>query len=82
MEFSIYNEQNLLEYINYNYIDYTITLDYNTNEDSISYVNVDPEKDLIKEGFDQGNYTVIYNFLRNSNIFFFWFSLLYKRNFF
>ena len=24
-----------------------------------------PEKDLVKEGFDQGNYTVIYNFLRN-----------------
>ena len=65
VEFSVYNEQNLLEYINYNYIDYTITLDYSTNEDSISSVNVDPEKDLVKEGFDQGNYTVIYNFLRN-----------------
>ena len=42
VEFSVYNEQNLLEYINYNYIDYTITLDYSTNEDDISSVNVDP----------------------------------------
>ena len=65
VEFSNYNEQNLLEYINYNYIDYTVTLDYNTNTDSISTVNVDPQKDLIKNGYSQGNYTVVYNFLRN-----------------
>jgi len=65
VEFSIYNEQKLLQYINYNYIDYTITLDYNTEKNAYSSVNVNPEKDLIKEGYDQGNYTVIYNFLRN-----------------
>tara|TARA_R110001592_G_scaffold103445_1_gene291475 strand:+ start:9344 stop:13492 length:4149 start_codon:yes stop_codon:yes gene_type:complete len=65
VEFSIYNEQNLLEYISYDYIDYSVTLDYNTNTDSISTVNVDPQKDLIKNGYSQGNYTVVYNFLRN-----------------
>ena len=43
IEFSVYNEQNLLEGINYNYTDYTVTLDYNTKENSISSVNVDPE---------------------------------------
>ncbi len=65
VEFSIYNEQNLLQYINYNYIDYTVTLDYNTNKNAISSVNVNPEQDLINEGYEQGIYTVIYNFLRN-----------------
>ena len=65
VEFSIYNEQNLFEFINYNYIDYTVTLDYNTKKDAISTVNVDPEKDLIKNGYEQGNYTVVYNFIRN-----------------
>ena len=65
VEFSIYNEQNLLEYINYNYVDYSVTLDYNTNKNEISTVNVDPQEDLIKNGYSQGNYTVVYNFLRN-----------------
>ena len=65
VEFSIYNERNLLEYISYDYIDYSVTLDYNTNTDSISTVNIDPQKDLIKNGYSQGNYTVVYNFLRN-----------------
>ena len=65
VEFSIYNEQNLLEYINPNYTDYTVTLDYNTQENAVSSVNVDPEGDLVGQGYDQGNYTVIYNFFRN-----------------
>ena len=65
VEFSIYNEQNLLQYINYNYTNYTVTLDYNTKKNAISSVNVNPEEDLVREGYDQGNYTVIYNFLRN-----------------
>ncbi len=65
VEFSIYNEQNLLQYINYNYTDYTVTLDYNTKKNAISSVNVDPEKGLINEGYEQGNYNVVYNFLRN-----------------
>ena len=65
VEFSIYNEQNLLEYINYNYVDYSVTLDYNTNKNEISTVDVDPQEDLIKNGYSQGNYTVVYNFLRN-----------------
>ena len=65
VEFSIYNEQNVLQYINYNYTDYTVTLDYNTKENAISSVNVNPEKGLVNEGYEQGNYNVIYNFLRN-----------------
>jgi hypothetical protein len=65
VEFSIYDDNNLLQYIDYDYIDYTVTLDYNTQKNSISSVNVNPEEGLIKEGYEQGSYTVIYNFLRN-----------------
>ena len=64
IEFSIYNENNILEYINYSYKDFTITLDYNTKKNSVSTINVNPEEDLIKEGYSQGTYTAIYNFLR------------------
>ena len=65
VEFSIYNEQGLLEYINSNYKDYSVTLDYNNQNNSVSTVTVDPEKDVLKEGYEQGNYTVYYNFIRN-----------------
>ncbi len=64
-EFSIYDEQGVLLYIDNNYIDYNVTLNYNSNNNSVSTVTVDPEKDLIKQGYEQGNYTVYYNFLRN-----------------
>jgi hypothetical protein len=65
VEFSIYNEQGLLETINYDYKDYTVTLDYNTNQNSVSTVTVNPEGDVIKKGYTQGNYSVVYNFFRN-----------------
>jgi len=65
VEFSIYNENNILEYINYDYRDYTVTLDYNTRNGSVSTVNVDVEKDVLKAGYDQGNYSITYNFFRN-----------------
>lgn len=65
VEFSIYNEQGLLEYINPNYKGYIVTLNYSSQNNSVSTVTVDPEVDLIKEGYEQGNYTVYYNFLRD-----------------
>ena len=65
VEFSIYNEQGVLEYIDYNYIDYQVTLNYNSQNSSVSTVTVDPEKDLIREGYEQGSYTTYYNFVRN-----------------
>ena len=57
VEFSIYNEQNIIEYINYNYDGYSIT--------QVGSVSIDPPQDLIKQGFTQGNYTTVYNFVRN-----------------
>lgn len=65
VEFSIYNEQGILEFINNNYTQYQVTLNYNSTDSSVSTVTVDPEKDLIRNGYEQGNYTVYYNFLRN-----------------
>ena len=65
VEFSIYNEQGILEYIENNYTDYKVTLNYNSTNNSVSTVTVNPEEDLIKQGYEQGNYTVYYNFLRN-----------------
>jgi hypothetical protein len=65
VEFSIYNEQNLLEYISYNYKDYSIIHDYNAGESIVSTINIDPEKDVLKAGFEYGNYTAVYNFLRD-----------------
>jgi hypothetical protein len=65
VEFVIYNEQGLLESINYDYKDYTVTLDYNTQQNSVSTVNVNPETDVVKAGYEQGNYNVVYNFFRN-----------------
>ena len=64
-EFSIYDKQGTLLYINNNYVDYNITLNYNSTNNSVSTVTVNPEEDLIKQGYEQGNYTVYYNFLRN-----------------
>jgi hypothetical protein len=57
VEFSVYNEQNIIEYINYNYDEYSIT--------QVGSISIDPSQDLIKQGFTQGNYTTVYNFIRN-----------------
>jgi len=65
VEFSIYDEQGNLKYIDPNYTSYQVTLNYNNNNNSVSTVSVNPEQDLEKEGYDQGKYTVYYNFLRN-----------------
>ena len=65
IEFSIYNEQNLLEYIDYNYTDYSVVLSSTTDKNTFSTIEIDPKKGLKKEGYTQGNYVVNYNFLRN-----------------
>ena len=57
VEFSIYNEQNIIEYINYNFDGYSVT--------QVGSVSIDPATDLVNQGFDQGNYTAVYNFIRN-----------------
>ena len=65
VEFSIYDEQGLLRHFNPTYTSYRVILNYNNVTNSVSTVTVDPEEDLKKEGYDQGRYTVYYNFLRD-----------------
>ena len=64
VEFAVYNEQGILEYINYNYTNYAISSGYNSNTGIASELNIDPGQDLIQEGFEQGTYNIVYNFLR------------------
>jgi len=65
VELSIYDEQGLLRHFNPQYTNYRVILNYNNVTNSVSTVTVDPEEDLKREGYDQGNYTVYYNFLRD-----------------
>ncbi len=65
VEFTIYNEQGLLDNIEYNYKDYSILAGFNSATGVVSSVDLDPGKDLIKEGYTQGFYQVVYNFLRD-----------------
>jgi len=65
VEFSIYNEQGLLDNIEYNYKDYNIPPEFNPLTGILSSLNLDPGVDLIKGGYTQGFYQIIYNFLRD-----------------
>jgi hypothetical protein len=65
VEFSIYNEQGLLDNINYTYEHYSILSGYNPSTGIVSTIDLDPGVDLIREGYTQGFYQVIYNFLRD-----------------
>ncbi len=64
VEFSIYNEQGLLEYIDYNFEGYSVTLSSTTDKNVFSTVGFNPEGDLLGEGYDQGIYTTNYNLLK------------------
>ena len=65
VEFSIYNEQGLLDVIEYDYKAYSIPPGFNPATGVVSNIDVDPGSDLIREGYTQGFYQVIYNFLRD-----------------
>ena len=65
VEFSIYNEQGLLDVIEYDYKAYSIPSGFNPATGVVSNIDVDPGSDLIREGYTQGFYQVIYNFLRD-----------------
>ena len=65
VEFSVYNEQGLLETINYNFKDYSVLSGFNPKTGVANSIEVDPGLDLVNEGFSQGFYQVVYNFLRD-----------------
>jgi len=64
IELFIYdNNQNIL-FENYNFLEYTILDNGQSagNNNSISQIEIDPEKILIDNGFDQGEYITYFNF--------------------
>ena len=67
IEFFVYdNNQNLLS-SNLNFTQYTVQNDGQSagDEDNISEIILDPEKALIDNGFDQGEYITYFNFLNH-----------------
>jgi hypothetical protein len=66
IEFNIYDLNNNLLYIDYNYNSYKVIGDgFSAQSNNISSIIIDPEQDLINIGFDQGSYNVYYSFLVN-----------------
>ena len=65
VEFLIFNEEGLLETINYNFKNFTTPPGFNPTNGVLSSIEVDPGRDLVDEGFSQGFYQVVYNFLRD-----------------
>ena len=64
IEYNIYDLNNNLLQIAYNYNSYTILNDGQSALNSnINQINIDPQKDLDDLGFNQGAYNVYYNIL-------------------
>jgi len=64
IEYFVYDlNQNLLS-TEYNFVDYKVLNDgQSAGTGVLSQIEIDPEKDLINLGYDQGEYNVYYNFL-------------------
>jgi hypothetical protein len=65
IEFFIYDNNKNLIIPNYNFTDYTVLNNGQSagNNNSLSQIEIDPEKALIDYGFTQGEYTTYFNFL-------------------
>jgi hypothetical protein len=64
IDYYISTPNNSFSTINYNYSRYSFPTDGVTSN-NISNIQIDPETDLINQGFNSGEYIVSYNFLRN-----------------
>ena len=62
IEFFIYDLNKNLISSNLNYTNYRVE---QVNPDDTTNIIIDPEIDIIEEGFEQGNYVAYYNFLQN-----------------
>ena len=62
IEFFIYDLNKNLLSSNLNYTNYRVE---QVNPDDTTNIIIDPEIDIIEEGFEQGNYVAYYNFLQN-----------------
>ena len=64
LELYIYDQSNQLLDVDYDAFDYYPFLLNNPKNDTYSALTLDPEKDLRNKGFNNGEYNVIYRFLR------------------
>jgi hypothetical protein len=65
IEFYVYNVNNELLYAEPDFTQYTVENDPNSDGTSVSQIILNPEMDLMNNGFIQGEYIAYYNFLDN-----------------
>jgi hypothetical protein len=66
VEYFVYDANSNLLTENYNFSEYSFTDDPSiTNLGGFSTINIDPEYDLVSNGYDVGQYNVVYNFFEN-----------------
>ena len=65
VEFFIYNAQNKVEYADYNYTDYIIVNNSNPNAEGTNIINITPERDVLENGYSNGELKAFYNFVNN-----------------
>ena len=65
IEFSIYNLNDELIYFNNSYKRYTVLNDSPSTGEGISQFDIDPDADVLIQGYDSGEYVAYYNFITN-----------------
>jgi hypothetical protein len=64
IEFFVYDLNKNLIFSNLNFTQYSVLNDGQSSQNSeLNQINIDPEQNLINNGFDQGSYITYYNFL-------------------
>ncbi len=65
IEFSIYTLNDELIYFNNSYKRYTVLNDSPSTGEGISQFDIDPDADVLIQGYDSGKYVAYYNFITN-----------------
>ena len=65
IEFSIYNLNDELIYFNNSYKRYTVLNDSPSTGEGISQFDINPDEDVLIQGYDSGKYIAYYNFITN-----------------
>ena len=65
IEFSIFDLNDQLLYFTPNYRRYSVINDSPASGEGISQFNIDPDLDVLTQGYDTGEYVAYYNFLTN-----------------
>ena len=62
VEFYVYDSQKIIQYSDYNFTDYLIT---NGSGSTTDVINLNPEADIYKAGYSNGNIFGVYNFVNH-----------------